>query len=40
LQEALEKQDLLNLKQLQKTQLLRKLQKNNYFFFLSQLKMG
>jgi hypothetical protein len=40
LQVALEKQDLLNLKQLQKTQLLRKLQKNNYFFFLSHLKMG
>jgi hypothetical protein len=29
LQEALEKRDLLNLKQLQKMQLLRKLQKNN-----------
>jgi hypothetical protein len=29
LQEVLEKRDLLNLKQLQKMQLLRKLQKNN-----------
>ena len=40
LQVALEKPDLLNLKQLQKMQLLRKLQKNNYSFFLSRLKMG
>ena len=40
LQVALEKPDLLNLKQLQKMQLLRKQQKNNSFFFLSRLKMG